>query len=409
MAELWHEKLTRLQAAKGWSNRDLAQHFIAASPAHRDEQLDSVIAQVKRYRRGDVPSPQLETKKVIAAVFDLPVDDFFAERGRMDAAVPSPLNGEEFTELVSALRMPRVGEAHLDQAEAEVERLCSAYAAQDAPSLTAEVDGWMRELAGLVSDGRVTLAGHRQVIRLTGWLALLRACLMWDQGDEATTHQARVAAEGFARDLDDGVMAAWGWEIRSWMALTQGDMPQVIAAADAGIRCAPTATVAAQLWAQKAKAYSRMKDAHKVEVSLENVRTVLDANEPAVNLRNHFAVDPTKASFYAMDAYRSVPGAESLAAAMADTVIESSTRPDGSVISPMRVAEAQLTKAVLAAREGSSQTALTLAEHALEHNRRSTPSLLLVAGEVAREIEYRHPIEGAEFRDHLRSFALTAK
>ncbi|NYI76827.1 hypothetical protein [Nocardioides panzhihuensis] len=187
------------------------------------------------------------------------------------------------------------------------------------------------------------------------------------------------------------------------MALTQGDMPNVIAAADAGIRCAPNASVAAQLHAQKAKAYARMKDGHKTEVALDRVREVLDSNDLPTNVRNHFSVDPTKASFYAMDAYRTLHGRERMADAMADTVIATSTRPDGTVISPMRLAEAQLTKAVLAARDGSPVTALDLAEAALNHERRSQPSLLLVASEVAHELEYRSPADGAEFRAHLRA------
>ena len=62
-----------------------------------------------------------------------------------------------------------------------------------------------------------------------------------------------------------------------------------------------------------------------------------------------------------------------MAETMADTVTATSTRPDGTVISPMRLAEAQLTKAVLAARDGSPVTALELAETALNHERRSQP------------------------------------
>lgn len=405
MAEQWHERLVRLQAAKGWSNRETAMHYIALSPFHEETQLDSVIAMFKRYRRGEIANPSPETQQAIAAMFDLPVADFFAQRPLANQNVPSRLSPTEFTDLVAALRMPKVGEAHLAQAESEVERLCTAYSAQDARSLTTEVDDWLKELASLVHEGRVSIAGHERVIHLTGWLSLLRACLMWDQGDEQATHQARVAAEGFAADLGDNVMAAWTWEIRAWMALTQGDMPNVIAAADAGIRCAPNASVAAQLHAQKAKAYARMKDSHKTEVALDRVREVLDSNDLPSNVRNHFNVDPTKASFYAMDAYRTLHGRERMADAMADTVIATSTRPDGTVISPMRLAEAQLTKAVLAARDGSPQTALELAGAALNHERRSQPSLLLVASEVAHELEYRSPADGAEFRIHLRALS----
>lgn len=406
MSQQWHEKFIRLQEAHGWSQRQTAHAFIAASPHHTSDQLDSVLTAVKRWRRGEIAEPEPATRSAIAAMFNLPVTDFFPVRPLANENVPDQLSPDEFTDLVAALRAPRVGEVHLEQAAAEVERLCSAYASQDAGSLTVEVDQWMKTLTSLVGDGRVSLRGHAEVLRLTGWLALLRGCLMWDQGDENATIRARTAAQGLASDLDDGPIAAWSWEIRAWMALTQGDMPNVIAAADAGLRHAPAASVAAQLWAQKAKAYARMRDVHKTEVALEHVRTVLDGCELPGNLRNHFAVDPTKASFYAMDAYRTLGNATSaLADAMADTVIATSTSPDGRILSPMRLAEAQLTKAVLAARDGSTDTAIDLAATALGHGRRSTPSLLLVGSEVARELDYREPRAGREFRAHLATFA----
>lgn len=404
MEEPWWERLSRLQKAKGWSNRETARNFIAASPAHLDGQLESVVAQLKRYRRGEVADPEHETKAAIARMFDLPVADFFPTQPLASAQAPTRPSPDEFTDLVSALRRPQVGAAQLAQTEAEVERLCTAYASQDAASLTAEVDQWMHELTGLTS--RVGLQGQQQVHQLAGYLSLLRSCLMWDQGDEKGAQHARVAAEGLAEDLGDGVIAAWTWEIRSWMALTQGDMPAVIRYAQVGIQHAPRASVAAQLWAQQAKAYSRLRDTHKTHVALENVRAILDGCEIPTNTRNHFAVDPTKASFYAMDAYRMLPGSERLAEAMADTVIGTSVRLDGTAISPMRLAEAQLTKAVLAARDGTADDALSMADTALNHDRRSAPSLLLVAGEVARELDYRAPTAASEFRDHLQHLNL---
>jgi hypothetical protein len=68
------------------------------------------------------------------------------------------------------------------------------------------------------------------------------------------------------------------------------------------------------------------------------MRTVLDANPEPINVRNHFSIDPIKASFYAMDAYR-VIGANDLADTRATSVMLTSTGYDGRVTSPMRLAE----------------------------------------------------------------------
>ena len=65
----------------------------------------------------------------------------------------------------------------------------------------------------------------------------------------------------------------------------------------------------------------------------------------------------------------------------------------------MRFAEAQLTKAAVEARAGEVEPAVERAVAALEGNRHSLPSLILVGQEVG-ELVATHPT-GAEFRRHL--------
>lgn len=404
MSEPWFEKFARLREAKGWGRTDAARALIAVYPHYGDDQLQTAVSTVKRWEAGKVADPGDGFKAAIAAIFDLPVADFWERSPLRDSAVPDSLAPDEFTELVQAFQSPSVGQASLDQAHAQVERLCSAYASQPAPMLTREVNRWVSTMNELRKGGGLSLAGYEQVWQMTGWLALLRSCLMWDQGNEGEATRARVAAESLAKELNHPQIGAWGSEIQAWIALTRGDMPQVIAHADTGIALAPTAPVAAQLWAQKAKAWSRMGDRHKTEVALDQVRGILDSNPMPNNVRNHFAVDPTKASFYAMDAYR-VLRENAQAEAMAETVIRSSTTPTGEVISPMRLAEAELTRAVVLARAGDVEGAINLADQALNHDRRCVPSLMLVAGEVAQEIGRAHPEEAADFREHLQTLS----
>lgn len=400
--EPWYEKFRRLRQGRGWSLHRAAEAYIAASDSHTPGQVENVRTSIARWERGSVKDPDAASKAAIARMFDLPFGDFWSARHMVDEVVPAPLAEAEFADLVAAMRSPRVGVEHLEQAAAQVERLCSEYASRDAAPLVLEVDQWLRDLRGLVANGRVNLAGHGQVLELTGWLALLRSCLMWDRGDALSSQQARVAAAGFAEDLGDGVMGAWTWEIQAWRALTLGDTPQVVAFANAGIEAAPSASVAAQLHALKGKAYARMGDKHKTEVALENVRQVLDTAPTPANLRNHFNVDPTKASFYMMDAYR-VLGDDAQAEAMADSVIRTSTAWDGTSVSPMRTAEAQLTKATVSARRGDVDAAVAYVEQGLGHERRSAPSLTLVAREVTAEIGRHDPTTADDFAAHLRS------
>lgn len=397
MSEPWHEKFIRLREAKGWGRTEAARALVASYPMYGDDQLSTAVATVKRWEAGRVAEPGEPFKAAIAAMFDLPKADFWAAERPMRSTVPDALDEDSFVELIGSFRSSSVSQASLDQASAQVERLCSEYASKPATQLVPEINRWMQTLHELRTSGGLSLKGYSQVYEMTGWLALLRSCLMYDQGLESEATEARVAAQGLADELGDGPMAAWGWEIQAWMALTKGDMPQVVAFSDAGIALAPESPVAAQLWAQKAKAWSRMGDRHKTEVALEHVRHVLDHNPMPTNVRNHFEVDPTKASFYAMDAYR-VLGENAQAHAMAETIVRTSTAPTGEVISPMRLAEAQLTQSLVAARAGDVRGAMDLAGDALSHDRRCIPSLQLVVGEVAHEIGRSNPDSAAELR-----------
>ena len=89
--------------------------------------------------------------------------------------------------------------------------------------------------------------------------------------------------------------------------------------------------------------------------------------------------------------------------ALAATVRQMSTTPSGTVLAPMRLAEAELTQAIIYARSGELNQALTTANEAVAIGRQSLPSLLLVAREVSDEITRLHPgsQQAAAFAHHL--------
>lgn len=393
MSEMWSDTFSRYRAAKGWSLTEAARAFIAVSALHSPDQLDSVRRTITRWEQGGIEEPSRENQAAIARMFDLPIRAFFPPK-EPAAALPARLTADAWTDLMAQLDKSTVSSGVLDTAEAEVERLCTAYASEPTGVVLDETEQWGRYLVG-VRDG-LDLRSMTRAYDLLGKLSLLRACLLYDLNDRDGAELARRAAIQFAKELDDGPLMAWTHEVTAWVALTSGDLPQVIASTDAGVQYAPHASVAAQLHAQSAKAWARMKDRHKTELSLDRIRKVLDSQPPVSNLRNHFVVDPTKANFYAMDAYR-VIGADDLAQAMADTVVMTSTAPDGRILSPMRLAEARLTQATLSARHGDVNGAIELVENALAIARKSAPSLAMVAREVTREIAKIDPGTAQEF------------
>ncbi|MER5536289.1 hypothetical protein [Streptomyces mirabilis] len=151
----------------------------------------------------------------------------------------------------------------------------------------------------------------------------------------------------------------------------------------------------------KARAAARMGDGRLVRESLDAGRARLDRLPRPDHPEHHFIIDPDKWDFYEMDAYRLL-GDDERAATHARSVIRISTGPDGTEISPMRAAEARLTLGVAAARMGEIEEAIGMGTTALEADRKSLPSLLLVADELDKELRARYPREAASRDFHER-------
>ena len=137
-----------------------------------------------------------------------------------------------------------------------------------------------------------------------------------------------------------------------------------------------------------------MGDRRQVEIALERGRNLLEVLPAPEDADHHFVVDPEKFDFYAMDCYR-IAGEDQLADLYSREVIRSATEFDGSVRKPMRVAEANVTMGVIAARSGSLEEAVAYGRKALEGDRKSMPSLLMCSRELAVLLNERYPNEPA--------------
>jgi hypothetical protein len=119
---------------------------------------------------------------------------------------------------------------------------------------------------------------------------------------------------------------------------------------------------------------------------------------------NHFKVDPAKWDYYAMDVHR-IAGDDELATQYATTVINDNTSPDGTELSPMRIAESRITLGIMAGRAGDLEQAVDHGKTGLKNGRQSKLHLLMVAGELDRELRHRFPGEGlvTEFEETLHA------
>jgi hypothetical protein len=155
------------------------------------------------------------------------------------------------------------------------------------------------------------------------------------------------------------------------------------------------------LHAQTAKAWARLGNRTRVEVALDQGRELLDSLPYPDNPRSHFQVDPAKFDFYAMNCYRNVRE-DRLAGAGCDGTADEHD-PKRYRPGPHAARRGRLTQAIIYARSGELNQALTTANEAVAIGRQSLPSLLLVAREVSDEITRLHPgsQHAAAFAHHL--------
>jgi hypothetical protein len=396
----WARRISNERRARGWSQSDAVRAMRAHAGGELPEDA-SLLRQWKRWEAGDT-TPGDFYKPIIARTFGTVTHAMFPVPSRRDQdADPVAGAGMDTLELISRLRHSDVDDATLDGLRIMADRLCSGYPFTPSDQLLAEGRTWLRRI-GSYHGKRLTLRQHREILTLAGWIALLVACVEYDTGDRQAAETTRQAALSLGSEADHGEIMAWAHEIRAWIALTNGNYRGVVSAAQAGTEVAPRHGVAVQLAAQEAKAWARLGDRRQTEVALDRGRSLLEAMPYPDNLDHHFVVDPTKFDFYAMDCYRRL-AEDRLAETLAREVIQASTDFDGTERSPMRIAEAETTLGVVAARQGDISQAVHHGRQALAGHRRSIPSLLMVSRDLTKVLSERFPGE-AGTRDYFDEF-----
>lgn len=396
----WARRMANERQARGWSQADA----VRAMRAHASTSLpapESLKRQWKRWEAGEV-QPSEFYQPIIAATFGTVTHAMFPVPPRSDASDVLAMAGMDTLELVSRLQRSDLDQATLDGLRIMADRLCSEYPFMPADQLLTEGRAWLRRITALQGQ-RITLRQHREILVLAGWVALLVGCVEYDTGNRHAAETTRQAALSLGTEAEHAEVVAWAHEMRAWINLTTGDYHGVIAAARAGTEVTPHHSVAVQLFAQEAKAWARIGDRRQTEVALDKGRRLLESLPYPENLDNHFVVDPTKFDYYAMDCYR-ILADDKMAENLADEVIQTSTDFDGKERAPMRLAEARVTLGVVRAREGNLDEAVNLGRRALNGDRKSVPSLLMVSRDLTKILNERYPAE-TETRDYLDQLA----
>lgn len=397
----WARRLRTEREARDWS----VAKAVRAMMAHSDKPLaseESLVRSWRRWENGEVMPDEFH-RPIIAKTFGTVTAAFFPAPGRRDGnAEIMVVSGMETLDIVSRLQRSDVDNASLEALRITVDRLCSEYSYMPSVQVLNEGRQWLRQITTTIATGRPTLAQHRELMVLAGWLTLLVGCVENDMGGRRQAEATRRAALSIGHETEAAEISGWAHEMLAWFRLTDGDERGVIAAASSGISIAGTHGVTVQLEAQKAKAYARVGDRRGVELALDAGRKLLEGMPYPENLDNHFVVDPAKFDFYAMDCYR-ILGEDRLAETLAGEVIRGGTSYTGDETKPMRNAEARLTLGVTAARRGDLEQAVNYGELALAGERKSLPSLLMVSRELASIVhsQYGKEPEAIAYLEHL--------
>lgn len=401
----WARRIRRERLARDWSQRDTAR----AMRVHSDVPLPddaSLIRSLKRWEAGETV-PDSFNQKLLADTYGAVTAVLFPDemRRRRASADMQADTGLDTPELVARIQASDVTGGVLEALQHTADRLCTEYPYVPSADLAVEGRLWLRRITKLL-DQRLTLSQHREILAVAGTVTLIVGCLEYDQGLRTQAEETRLAAASLGAEAGTADVEAWAQEMRAWFDLTQNNYRGVIAAADTGQSMAPHHSVAVQLAAQKAKAWARVGDRRQVEVALDRGRRLLETLPEPGNLDHHLVVDPAKFDFYAMDCYRLL-GEDNLASMYAGEVLRTADGSDGTGGKPMRAAEALVTLGVAAARQDSLSEAVAYGRQALAGERRSLPSLLMVAGDLTRVLQERYPDEAEtrDFLDELRTLA----
>jgi transcriptional regulator with XRE-family HTH domain len=328
------------------------------------------------------------------------LDDVLGAGGALASldAEPDQVDDLGLIELARRAGSSDVGGQAVELLAGAADSMCRDYPVMGAAELSARAREHLRYTTGLLGK-RMTLGEHRELLVTAGWLSALLACTLYDAGNRAAARTARTMGRQFAEQAGHGELAAWSFEIGAWFALVEGRYAETVTLSQAGLAHAGVSSAGVQLALQAARGYARMGD-RQAHGALREGRAILDRLPVPAHPEHHFAFDGAKFEFYAGSILTWL-GDDIPAAEHARYVVAMCTE-GGRVRWPMRLAISQLDLALVAARRGALDEAVTLGSTALGHQRHSA-QLLPRAAELGRELAGRYPGErlAAEFADQL--------
>ena len=287
----------------------------------------------------------------------------------------------------------------MERLELAVDELATAYPGTPPAELNSRVRGYLGYTRRLL-DGRMTLAEHRRLLVVAGWLSLLAATTLIDlHRDHAAAAYLRTAAQ-LARETEYAEIATWCLETQAWQVLTEGDYRRAVDIAQAAQQVAPKSGSAfIQATAQEGRAWARLGAGPETRAALSRVEALVSPLPVPDRPEHHYRYDPAKSEAYVATtlAWIGDPAAERYARqvlARLESTVDGPPR-------PRRAASARLDLSLALIAAGRHDEAAGTTLEAISSGR-LVPSNYWRAREVIQAVAKRGVPEAAELAEAYR-------
>ncbi|MHA4817557.1 helix-turn-helix transcriptional regulator [Streptomyces aculeolatus] len=382
-------RMSERRRSLGYSQEDLA------------ERVGVALSTVQRWESGE-SNPQPWQRPKLARALDVTADrlsDLLCPSPHGWAAPDTETADDETAawELARRVSASDVGGETLTHLERTFDDLATAYPITPPQVLLQRVRRHTAYVAQLL-DKRATLAEHRRLLTVGGWLSLLGATLHvdLDQQDAATAHMRTAAA--LAREAEHREIEAWCYETDAWRVLTAGDYARALELSRAAQSLAPTGTSAlVQATAQEGRALARLGETQDTYAAVERVQQMAAAMGLSDRPKeHHYQYDPAKALAYTATTLAWL--GDRAAEPYAREVIARLSPSDDVQRWPRRVASANIDLALVLLSDGRLDEACDAARLAILSGR-IVPSNHWRALEVVNAAESRTMPEAADLRE----------
>lgn len=306
----------------------------------------------------------------------------------------------EVMEMMRRAERSEVGKATIEALHAVVDRLARDYPTVPSRVLREQIRTRLDYVVRLL-EGRTTLAEHRDLLVVAGWLSTLLGCVQWDEGRKQAAAASRDMAFQLGKEADHTEIQAWSYEMQAWFALTEGRHRDVTISAKNGRAISSNSHAAVQLAVQEAKGWARLGDLPKAEEAMRAGEQAMNQLPSPTHPEHHFVFDPTKFLFYAAAIYQWA-GEDEPAEEYSEAMFDQCVLPNGTTRWPMRFSETQVGMGIITARRGDLDAALQYGTRALGYERVSAPSLLARAQELDAVLQQLYPDEPGTREYHER-------